>query len=37
MKEIFEAPVLEVVVFDNEDVITTSDELDAFVPYEEEV
>ncbi len=36
MKEIFETPVVEFVEFDNEDVITTSDELGAFVPYEDE-
>lgn len=34
MKEIFEAPVIELIEFDNEDVITTSNELDAFVKEE---
>ncbi len=27
MKNIFEAPLLEIVMFDNEDVITTSDDV----------
>ncbi len=36
MKELFEMPVVELIVLDNEDVITTSDELGVFVPYDEE-
>ncbi len=36
MKELFETPMIEIVLLENEDVITTSDELGAFVPYDEE-